>query len=191
MVDCSRLEGEDNFNYKKRLLDVFKYNRGSSKIGLLNALANELGLRKKIIWEDTSIDLVINDAMIIIDRIYVNSVIVELDDIYINDNGFIVLKGEKYEQGNYEVSYVSGIELHSLCDKNDKKLQSELFYNDGTATNLLYNYFNKIHTISPIVWDKFIWDNSYWNIIDKEIGGTAFIPNLLDGKINGFERYLK
>lgn len=192
LLECPRLPNEPNFKYKERLLNVFKYKPGSSLEGFLNALSNELDLRKTVIWKDTSSDLVLKDTMIIINKIKIdgdNNLL--LENVYTNKEGHIVIKGNPNYKKDIEVSYTTGIEMHQLHNKDDDKLQSELYNVDDTATDLLKKYFDKIHSISPVIWDRFIWDKAYWNANDEDIGGMAFIPNLVDSKIDGFENYRK
>lgn len=191
LLNCPRLSNESNYKYKERILNIFKYPQSSNKEGFLNAIANELAIRKTIIWFDTSKDLIISDKMIIVNKISVNGNLVNLNDIYVDENNQIIIKSNPLYKINSEVSYISNIEFHILHDKNDIKLDSELFNLDGTATDLLVKYFNKIHSVSPIVWNKFSWDKAYWDTIEEEKTGLAYLPNLLDGKIEGFVNYLK
>lgn len=192
LLDLPRINEEDNLSYKERLLNVFKYTQNSSKIGFLNAISNELGLRKHIIWENTLEDLIIKDPMIVINEIKIdNDFINEEDTVFINNDGYVVLKHTEGYFENVDVTYTTGIELHSLNDEKDYKLKSELYNLDSTATPLLKKYFKDIHSISPIVWGEFVWDKAYWNITDKDVGGIAYIPNLLDAKIEGFSEYKK
>lgn len=192
LLNLKRIDEEDNLSYKERLLNVFKYKQNSSKTGMLNAISNELGLRKTVIWKDTTKDLIIKDPMIVISEIEIHNRFINKDDvIFINNDGYVVLKHSDMYLTDVEVSYTTGVELHSLSDKDDFKIQSELFNLDGTSTKLLNKYFNRIHSISPIIWDRFVWDKAYLDVTDKDIGGIAYIPNLMDGKINGFKDYHK
>lgn len=191
LLNCYRIEKEPNINYKERILDVFKNPANSSKDGFLNGLARELSLRRNLIWQDCSKDLVLNDQMIILNKIQVNNVYVDINDVFINEYNKVVLKGDNELEGvSKEVSYVYGIELHEMFNKDDKKLNYEFFYSDGKPKELLIKYVRKMHEDMPIIWGKFRWDNSYWDITDKELGGVAYIPNNYDSSIKGFEKYI-
>lgn len=190
LLDCPRLYGEHNFNYKTRILDVFKNVANSGKTGLINGIARELNLRKVIVWEDGFKDLIIEDSMIPVNRIKINDKYIDPSEVYINEKKQIVLKGnEKYKKISRIVSYVCGIEMHQLHNKKDIKLYNELYNADGSATKNLIYYTNKLSDICKIEWDKFIWNESYYDINNYDVGSLGFIPSFYDGKISGFKEY--
>lgn len=190
LLDCYRLEGETNLNYKKRLLDVFTNIGGSNRDGLLNALARELNIRENVIWKDCSKDLVLKDQMIVANKIQVEGSYLPLDDIFINEYNQIVLKGDYELVGvSKKVTYVHGIEMHEMCNKDDKKTNYEFFYSDKKPKKVLIDYVRKMHDDMPIIWGKFRWDSAYWDVNDEQIGGLAFIPSFYDASIKGFEKY--
>lgn len=192
LLDCHRIEGEGNESYKNRILDVFKNIGGASKDGLLNALARELNLRKTVMWVDSSRDLVLEDQMIVVNKIKANGEYVHLDNIFINGHNQVVLKGSPEDMFVVkEISYVCGLEMHEIHNKKDKKLNYEFFYQDNKPKEALIEYVKKLHNDIPIIWGKFKWDNSYWDITDEELGGVAFIPSTHDASIRGFEKYKK
>lgn len=192
LVDCKRLQGEVNYDYKNRILDVFRNVSNSSRKGLLNGIARELGMRKYIVWEDGSKDLIINDQMITLNEIYVDGTVIPLREVFLNNNNEVVLLGNnKYKDIVRKVEYVSGIEMHSLSNKDDIPLYNELVQVDGTAKDLLKYYTERLKILAPIAWGDFVWNESYWDISDGENGGLAFIPNLYDSKIKGFKKYKK
>ena len=49
------LDFKKNYDYKNRILDVFKNHANSTKKGLANGIARELGLRKFKVWTLSSI----------------------------------------------------------------------------------------------------------------------------------------
>lgn len=192
LLSCNRLEGESNINYKNRILDVFENPGNSSKDGLLNAISRELNLRKNIVWQDCSKDLVINDQMVVVNKIQVNGRYISTDEVFVDEYNRIVLKGD-YEltEVTKNVSYVCGIEMHSFNNKDDKKMNYEFFYSDGKPKELLLKYVQKMHEDMPIIWGKFKWDNAYWDITDEQLGGLAYIPSNYDASIKGFVDYKK
>lgn len=188
LLNCPRLNKESNENYKNRILDVFINPANSSKNGLLNGIARELNLRKYILWKDGSSDLIIEDHMIVLNKIEIDKKLVDLNNVYINNNNFIVLKGDpKYKNIQRKVSYISGIEMHSLNNENDISLFNELFNADGTATKLLKEYVEKINQKNAIKWNYFKYDETYWDNNTIKNTGFGYIPSIYDASIKGFE----
>lgn len=190
LLDCPRIYGENNKEYKKRILDVFENPGGSNKKGLLNGIARELGIRNHILWIDGEKDLILEDPMIVLNSINVDGILYSEKDVYITEHNTILIPGStKYKNKERKVSYVSGIEMHQLHNKNDIKLDNELFNIDSSATNLLKYYTERIHSMAPIMWGQFRWNEAYWDISDSDLGGLAFIPNLYDGEVKGFTKF--
>ncbi|MCR3758655.1 Low copy number virion structural protein [Clostridium felsineum] len=187
LLDCPRLYGETNAEYKMRILDVFKNPAGSNKEGLMNAIARELNMRKEIIWQDAGVDLIIEDPMVNLSSIKVDGIKYNENQVYITDENTVLIPGIDSNKGTQKtVSYVSGIEMHSIHNKSDYKMQNELFNSDNSSTDLLKYYVNLIETSCPIMWDEFRWDEAYFDISDKNVSGLGCIPTLCDGSIEGF-----
>lgn len=190
LLDCPRLYGEKNYNYKTRILDVFKNIANSTKTGLLNGIARELNLRKVIVWEDGYQNLIITDPMLAVNKIKINGELIPLSEVFVNEKNQIVLKGsEEYRKIPRVVTYTYGVEIHHLDNQNDTAMYNEIFNIDGTATNKLLYYTNKISEVCKIEWNKFIWNESYYDVNKEDVGGLAFIPTLYDGNIEGFKKY--
>lgn len=189
LLDLTRLKGESNEAFKERILDVFKNPSNSSKEGLANGIARELGIRKNMVWEDTTKDLIIKDTMVICNMISMDDTKVPLSDIWFSSDDYIVIKGTDINGGPVNVSYISGLEMHSLNNKKDKVLYNQLFQPNGLATYLLMRYVRRIKDEIPIEWDSFKWNDSYWDAALPENGGVACVPSLLDASIGGFEKY--
>jgi hypothetical protein len=190
LLSCPRLYGERNREYKNRLLDVFENPAGAHKQGLLNGIARELDLRRKVQWLDGSVDLELDDPMIVLNSIKVGDTLLDETQVYITEHNTVLIPGDPIFKGEArEVSYVVGIEMHQLHNKGDIKLYNELFNVDSTATNLLKYYKDRIHSAAPIMWGDFKWNEAYWDISDKELSGIAFLPALNDANIKGFTSY--
>lgn len=191
LISCKRLTGENNESYINRLKHAFRYPRGSHKDGLINGISNDLDLRKTIIWEDPTKPLILPHAMIAVNTIRCEERLVPLEDISVLGDGRLVLRpyGDGFPIDSMAVSYVAGLEMHQLHNKNDKKLQSELLKVDNTATNLLNYYVDRIHAEAPITWGHFKWGESSWDTAEKSVTGLAFIPGVWDSSIGGFKKY--
>ena len=71
----------------------------------------------------------------------------------------------------------------------DTVLFNELFTVEEKPKQRLRDYIQIVNTESPIFWDYFRWNEHYWDQNEQDISGTAFIPNLYDGSINGFKEW--
>lgn len=192
LLSCPRLHGERNAEYKSRILDVFENKANASRSGLANGIARELCLRKERVWENRAVNFEITDPMVIINEIKIDGEKVPTERVYITSQNTIVLQGDDTLMDTIStVSYISGLEMHQLHNKEDYHLQRQLFNVDNTATDLLKYYTDRIHSAVPIMWGQFHWDEGYWDTADEKMNGIAFIPNLMDAKISGFLKYNK
>lgn len=189
LLSCPRLTGETNKKYKERLLDVFKHPSGSNKMGLLNGIGRELSLRKHLTWIQPAEPFIIPDGMVVLNTIEINGQKISERDFLINSFGQVELLPRLEINEPTTVSYLHGIEMHQLHDKQDDKLRLELLNLDNTASDLLKYYVERIHLEAPINWGHFKWDESYWDTANPEVTGTAYIPNLQDARIEGFFAY--
>lgn len=192
LLSCPRLHGETNVDYKQRILDVFRYPANSTKLGLANGISRELGIRKHKIWTDPSQDFIIKDKMVIANQITVGDRLVSIDKIYISPEGWLVLLGTPGTlESNLEVSYISGLELVALTDRNNVKFSNETINADGTHTDAMSDYIKNIRKNSSILWGDFLYGEGVWVKDDSEFDNDHFnfIPATLDSKIKGFAQY--
>ena len=190
LLSCPRLYGERNYDYKERILDVFKNPANSTKIGLMNGISRELGIRKHKTWIDTSEDYIIKDAMVIANQIKVNNVLIPEDEVFITPEGYLVLKAINTKE-EAEVSYVSGLEIKALTDRSNNKFNNETLKANGMPTDLMLKYIKNIKDNSSILWDDFKYNESAW-VKDTEeynVDTFGFKPATYDSDIKGFTRY--
>lgn len=190
LLSCPRLYGEKNYDYKERILDVFKNPANSTKIGLMNGISRELGIRKHKTWIDTSEDYIIKDAMVIANQIKVNNVLIPEDEVFITPEGYLVLKAINTKE-EAEVSYVSGLEIKALTDRSNNKFNNETLKANGMPTDLMLKYIKNIKDNSSILWDDFKYNESAW-VKDTEeynVDTFGFKPATYDSDIKGFTRY--
>lgn len=194
LLGCPRLIAETNNEYKLRLLDVFKNPANSTKVGLANGIARELGIRKVINWKNDGRDLIIEDPMVIVNSIKKHNVNVSIDSIDVDANGFLILHSDPFDTDEYiEVSYICGLEMNSLVNKHNNKFSNELYNADGSPTELLLYYIDLIKENSSILWNDFSYDESLWikNSNEFNSGHFAFIPTRFDANIKGFANFKK
>ena len=188
LVSCPRLFEEPNVEYKKRILDVFENKAGASKHGLINGIGRELAIRRNLIWNDSSIDLELEDAMIVLNSITIDGQPVDTDKVFISTMGTVLIKAYNINKP-LKVSYVYGLEMHQLYNREDIKLYNELFTVEGLPKSKLKQYIEILNSETPIFWDQFHWNEHYWNQNESNVSGTGFIPNFYNGSIHGFRNY--
>lgn len=192
LLGCKRLYAEKNIDYKNRLLDIFINPSNSTKRGLANGIARELGLRKFKIWENPQNEFIIKDKMVIANTIIKNNTLIPLENININADGYLVIKPDLFEvERNLTVSYICGLEINSLANSKSNKFSNELYNSDGSITNLLLSYIDEIKKNSSILWGDFLYDETMWikNENEFDINHFSFIPTKLDASIKGFSKY--
>lgn len=191
LVSCPRLPEEPNFEYKKRIMDVFTNKAGASRDGLINGIGRELAIRRNLIWADPSRDLELEDAMIVLNSIKIDNEYIDPSRIFLTAAGTVLIKAfkDKMIRKNCNVSYVYGIEMHQLHNHDDIKLYNELFTVEGKPKSKLKQYIDILNSESPIFWDDFHWNEHYWDQNKANVSGVGFIPHLYDGSIKGFKNY--
>lgn len=189
LLSCPRIPEESNQEYKKRILDVFKNPAGASLAGLINGIGRELSLRKEITWKNPKDDLEILTPMIVLNSIRDDNGPISFERIMISEYGSVVLKGDPDAEKETTVSYIHGLEMHQIWNKEDSIINNDLFTTDNVAKDYLKKLTIMINTVAPLFWNDFKWNEHYWNPNEKEISGTGYIPNLFDASMKGFENY--
>ena len=187
LLSTPRLGYESNEDYKLRLLDVFIHPSNTTKIGLLNGISRELGLRKNAIWTNGDLDYIIGDTisedvnnisgkMIITNSIEVDGIQLESTDVFANIyNKKITLKGnENYRDIPRTISWIQGFNIHELSNQEDLVLQAQI---DTPSQTMIQYIVENISKKAPILWGNFIWDEATWNIGEYII---TRLPNQLD-----------
>lgn len=191
LVGCFRLKEEKNHDYKLRILDVFKNPANSTKQGLANGIARELGIREVKEWKNMGEDFIISEKMVMINTISIDNNLIDLDDVYITSTGEILLKGNPDKKNQSAViSFIKNIEMYQLVDINNKKLNIELYNSDATPTSLLIDYVKKIKDDTSTFWNDFRYDEDIWVREDEDYDNSfSFLPTFLDSNIKGFSKY--
>lgn len=191
LLSCPRLYGEKNIDYKERILDVFRNPANSTKIGLMNAISRELGIRKHKVWVNPKEDYIIKDAMVIANQIKVNNELVPEENIRITPDGYLVIEAFNTDKKNLDVSYVAGLEIKALTDHNDNKFNNETYYANGMPTDVMLKYIDNIKNNSSILWNDFKYNEAAWVQDDEEynVETFGFKPAAFDSDIKGFARY--
>lgn len=95
-----------------------------------------------------------------------------------------------YVHKNNTVTYVSSedISLDVLFDENFKAQQ---FTAEGLPTPEMKQWVQELIDIAPIMWDRFKWDEAYWDVINDKLMGIDVLPNRLDAPLTYPEKYLQ
>lgn len=189
LVSCPRIFEEPNVEYKKRIMDVFINKANASKHGLINGIGRELAIRRVIHWADSTQDIELHDPMIVLNSITVDKEFVDPSRVFLTTAGSVLIKATDTTSRHRIVSYVYGLEMHQLHNKDDIKLYNELFTVEGKAKAKLKRYIDILNSESPIFWDHFHWNEHYWDQNEADVSGVGFIPHLYDGSIRGFQQY--
>lgn len=190
LLDTPRLYGEKNREYKERLLDVFRHPANASKRGLEHLMARELGLWKEVKWYDGGIDLALKENNIVLTSIEVDGVKWAADGFTFDKSGRVVLPGsESYAGTIRKVKFIAGLQMNTFHNKKDLAFQRELYSIDRVATPMLKYYVDMITNQVPIMWDRFVWNESFWDVADKEMSGYGFIPGFKDARFLNWLKY--
>jgi len=188
LLNLPRNHNEDNVSYKKRLLNVFRYLPNSTKSGLTYGISNSLELIKTIEWPNDDVAIEIQGTQILKSTIKVNGKNVEEENITKLDNDRY--KIDPVNTGSESiVTYICGVELHSLSDKKDEKFQNQLYKTNKTATNKLKYYVNRITDDIPIMWGSFLWDRGWWDPAEKNLFGIDFLPSIWDPNVENWKYF--
>ncbi len=190
LLDTPRLYGEKNLGYKERLLDVFRHPANSTRRGMINSLARELGLYRKEHWHDAALDFTIKQANVIVETIEVDGKVWDSARTEYDRSDRLVLKGDLALLGKARtVQYVAGLQLHTFHNRTDYAFQNELYSVDRLATPMLQYYVDLITNEVPIMWEQFIWNESFWDIADVNMSGYGYIPSYNDARFLNWSKY--
>jgi len=185
-----RNPNEDNYNFKIRILDIFKNEGNSSGVGLANALARELDLRITRTWDNGAEDFIIKEPMIIYNNIKVDGKVISEDEIVTNNEYDVIIKGNKeYENVQREVSYISGIEIKELNNKNDITMHNRMHSTEETPSDLKKEYAKKINSVVPLLFNSVKSDVNEWNIGDITNTDKGVLETISDVPIESFVKY--
>ena len=198
LLGVNRQDLERNQDYKERLLDVFRYPSGTHDIGLTHGIARELNLVQRkdkynnsLIWKNDHKDLFLKNT---------NHKTIDYRTLRIDDKPLEARQYETDELGNiriyafnrgvsHTISFIAGIEKYQLYDKTNEELHKLMFQEDGLATPTLLTWVEYINTVAPVMWDRFKWDEGFWDTIDKKLTGLGYIPNTWDSNIDVWKEY--
>ncbi|MGV7000386.1 low copy number virion structural protein [Priestia megaterium] len=199
LLGVERLHLENNQSFKDRILDVFRYPSGTHDIGLTNGIARELNMvtradtaGKALVWTNDAKDLFLKNSSQ--KKIDIRSL--RIDDKQLEDSQYTVdemgnIRVYALKKGvSHTVSFIAGIEKYQLYEKSNRELYHMMFEEDGQATPTLLKWVEYINTVAPVMWDRFRWDEGFWDTIDKQLTGLGYVPNIWDSDIEVWKDYV-
>lgn len=167
-----RLPGENNKEYKDRLLEYSRTLSNSTYHGLSNTIGHSLNKYKIIEWNNGAESISISSSDVICRHIFVD------DKPYmnvkkVNDNTLSIHGDNEYNLVTRKIKYFEGFDLYEL-DNID--ISSEEF-----------NYiFNKISLACPIMWGVARWDQIQF--LDNNIDDYYYIAPTFDPDLSKLKR---
>jgi hypothetical protein len=199
LLGVERLHLEKNADYKERILDVFRYPSGTHDIGLTNGIARSLKLIQRkdkkgnqLIWSNDNKDLYLkNTTGKVIDTrtLQVDDKPLIEEEFTVDQVGNVRIFAKK-EGKSHTVSFIYGVDKYQLYDKTNEALYRMMYEEDGQATSKLLTWVEYINTVAPIMWDRFNWDEGFWDTIDKDLTGLGYVPNIWDSNIDVWKDYV-
>lgn len=202
LVGVKRLYLEKNREYKERILDAFRYPANTSDEGLTNGIARELNMIMRsykdvngnvipLVWKNDSKSFFIkNRSGLFLDirTLRVDGKRLEEKEFKVDPVGNILIY-PRYEGKEHQISFIYGLEKHELHDRRDEDLYKMMYTPNAQATSKLLGWVEYINTVAPVMWDRFKWDEGFWDTIDKKLTGLGYIPNMWDSDIEIWKTY--
>lgn len=199
LLGVERLHLEKNVDYKERILDVFRYPSGTHDIGLTNGIARSLKLIQRkdkngnqLIWQNDAKDLYLKNTT----GKFIDARTLQVDDVTLTEEEFTIdevgniLIFAKHIGKPHRISFIYGVDKYQLYDKANESLYKMMYQEDGQATSKLLTWVEYINTVAPIMWDRFNWDEGFWDTIDKDLTGLGYVPNMWDSNIEVWKDYV-
>jgi hypothetical protein len=191
LVGVKRQHLEANLPYKDRILDAFRYKANSSDEGLTNGIARELSMIQRVIWKNDSKAFYLKNRS----GLFLDIRSLRIDGQKVNENEYefdslgnlVILP--LYKGVEHEVSFIQGIEKYELHNKQDEVAYGMMYQPDGQATSRLLGWVEYINSVAPVMWDRFRWDEGFWDTIDKKLNGIGYVPNIWDSSIENWKTY--
>lgn len=158
LVGLSRLPGETNVDYKRRLETLPLLSSGTgSRLPL--AIARALGLIQETLWLDRGADLVLSSRYLLPDTILVAGQLWPASQIRTDAYGRIVLPGDPQQAGQQaRVVYAWGVHPISL----QSVFSSETHMVDIVSQDALELYTKELRSRAPILWGEFTYNEAYY-----------------------------
>lgn len=192
MLGVERLHLEKNEEYRERILDVFRYPAGTHDIGLTNGIARELQLIKRITWENDQKEFYLKNTS----GKFIEPRSIKVDDVSLEEGAFTIDEAgslsisARNEGTSHVVSFIVGVQKHQLYNKADEKLYKMIYQDDGQATSKMMTWVEYINTFAPVMWDRFNWDEGFWDTISQDLTGLGYVPNIWDSNIEVWKNYV-
>jgi hypothetical protein len=85
-----------------------------------------------------------------------------------------------YIPAESEVACIHDVGLQAL---HEDQFRNSLFDVTGAPIPKLVNYVNELNDLVPIMWSKWKWDESYWDVVGKNLIGLHVLPSKWDPRL--------
>lgn len=86
----------------------------------------------------------------------------------------------KYIPKESTVSCIHDIGMNAL---HEDSFRNSLFEVDRSPSKKLKDYVSELNTLVPIMWGSWKWDESYWDVVEKNLMGLHVLPNRWDPRL--------
>lgn len=182
LLSTPRLPDEDNESYRLRLIAASRLSSDASRVGLVRAIAKELGLFREYVWPDGGTDFIIPHKYVNIETLLVDGEPASPDRIVRGENGQYAIKGSpEYAGIKRRVAYAYGIKLHDFSTDSDPEVASLFYTHEGFPTEYAVKLKERIDSEVPVKWGYFVWGDAFW-----DAGPYSVLKNMYDAKVTGF-----
>lgn len=107
--------------------------------------------------------------------------LIEMEDLSDGSSPKLSSVDLDYSPTDSVVYYIHSVELNEL---HDEEYKSTLYNHDGSPKEQLRRYAEELNRVIPVLWGHFKWDESYWDVVSKNLVGFDVLPHLWDPHFN-------
>lgn len=86
----------------------------------------------------------------------------------------------RYRNLEKEIHFVHSIKVDAM---HDNEFRRSLYNDDGFPSEELKRYEVELSNVAPIMWDRFVWDEAFWDVVDENLMGLEVLPHKWDPNI--------
>ena len=90
----------------------------------------------------------------------------------------------RYKNLEKEIHFVHSIKVDAM---HDNEFRRSLYNDDGFPSEELKRYEVELSNVAPIMWDRFVWDEAFWDVVDENLMGLEVLPHKWDQTLEIFQ----